>query len=278
MTDVPTSSVYNGKLFYLQTIKTSLFKQLIEALKDMLQDVNITCSPEEGLKIISLDVTETIVVRLKLEPRIGDYYCKPGGCNLGVNMLLFNTIIKTLNNTDVLTLYVDETDPDYLIIVIEDKDRLRDSKYKMRLFDVKDEIEKIPDIEFPSVLTMPSTYFQRLCKDMSEFAKLLEINNVDNVLELTGKGQLLEQRTTIHQITNPNEEGMKFVTNTDPHEIIHGFFCLKHLILFNKCTGLNKHVKIHLKNDCPLIISYDIGEFGDLCLCLAPKVPENELN
>ena len=120
-------------------------------------------------------------------------------------------------------------------------------------------------------------HIQRLCKDMSEFSDLLEINNVDNVLELTGKGQLLQQHTVIHQITNPNEDGMKFLTNDEPSEIIHGFFCLKHLILFNKCTALNKNVKIHLKNDCPLIISYDIGEFGDLCLCLAPKVPDSEL-
>ena len=32
-----TSKQYEGMLFYLQTIKTSIFKQLIGALKDMLQ-------------------------------------------------------------------------------------------------------------------------------------------------------------------------------------------------------------------------------------------------
>ena len=129
-------------------------------------------------------------------------------------------------------------------------------------------------IEFPSVMTMPSSDFQRLCRDMAEFSKLLEIKNVDNVLKLSGKGDLCDQTTTIYQVTNSKEEGMKYLINNEPDEIIHGYFCLKHLILFNKCTSLNKNVKIHLKNDCPLIVSYDIGEFGDLCLCLAPKVPE----
>ena len=83
---------YEGMIFYLQTIKTSIFKQLIEALKDMLQDVNVSCTTN-GLKIISLDVTKTIVVRLKLNDRIGEYYCK-SDCNLGVDMGLFNTIIN----------------------------------------------------------------------------------------------------------------------------------------------------------------------------------------
>ena len=129
---------YEGMIFYLQTIKTSIFKQLIEALKDMLQDVNVSCTTN-GLKIISLDVTKTIVVRLKLNDRIGEYYCK-SDCNLGVDMGLFNTIIKTLNNTDVLTLCVHEKDRDNLIIKIENKDKQRDSLYHMRLFDVKDEI------------------------------------------------------------------------------------------------------------------------------------------
>ena len=68
---------------------------------------------------------------------------------------------------------------------------------------------------------------------------------------------------------------MKYLINNEPDEIIHGYFCLKHLILFNKCTSLNKNVKIHLKNDCPLIVSYDIGESA-ICLCLAPKVPDND--
>ena len=263
---------YEGMIFYLQTIKTSIFKQLIEALKDMLQDVNVSCTTN-GLKIISLDVTKTIVVRLKLNDRIGEYYCK-SDCNLGVDMGLFNTIIKTLNNTDVLTLCVHEKDRDNLIIKIENKDKQRDSLYHMRLFDVKDEIEKIPDIEFPSVITMPSADFQRLCRDMAEFSKLLEIKNVDNVLKLSGKGFLCDQTTTIYQVTNSKEDGMKYLINAEPDEIIHGYFCLKHLILFNKCTSLNKNVKLHLKNDCPLIVSYDIGEFGDLCLCLAPRVPD----
>lgn len=267
-----TPKQYEGMLFYLQTIKTSIFKQLIEALKDMLQDVNIACTPD-GLKIISLDVTETIVVRLKLNNRIGEYYCK-SECNLGVNMLLFNTLIKTLNNSDVLTLSVNENDRDNLLIKIENKDKQRSTLFRMRLFDVKDEIEKIPAIEFPSVITMPSTDFQRLCRDMSEFSKLLEIKNIDNVLILSGKGDLCDQSTKINQVTNSKEEGLKFLVNDKPDEIIHGYFCLKHLILFNKCTGLNKNVKIHLKNDCPLIVSYDIGEFGDLCLCLAPKIPD----
>ena len=40
-------------------------------------------------------------------------------------MLLFNTIIKTLNNTDVLTLCVHEKDRDNLIIKIENKDKFK---------------------------------------------------------------------------------------------------------------------------------------------------------
>ena len=90
-----------------------------------------------------------------------------------------------------LRLCVNEKDRDNLIIKIENKDKQRESLYHMRLFDVKDEIEKIPDIEFPSVMTMPSSDFQRLCRDMAEFSKLLEIKNVDNVLKLSGKGFLV---------------------------------------------------------------------------------------
>ena len=48
----------------------------------------------------------------------------------------------------------------------------------MRLFDVKDEIENIPDIVFPSVITMPSADFQRLCRDMAEFQNYLKLKTL----------------------------------------------------------------------------------------------------
>ena len=60
----------------VKTIQVSPFKTLIESLKDILADVNIEFN-EEGMKIITMDSTQTILVHLKLESSNFEYYyCK----------------------------------------------------------------------------------------------------------------------------------------------------------------------------------------------------------
>ena len=64
-------------IFQVKTVQTSVFKTLIEALKDILTDGNIDLGAgnsqnedenEKGtIKIVALDPTQTVMVHLKLE-------------------------------------------------------------------------------------------------------------------------------------------------------------------------------------------------------------------
>ena len=58
----------------------------------------------------------------------------------------------------------------------------------------------------------------------------------------------------------------------NPDEIIQGFYELRHLVLFSKCTNLCASIELYLKNDYPLIIEYMVASLGEIKLCLAPKV------
>ena len=65
-----------NRLMELVTVQTHPFKNLTEALKDILKDVNIEFS-EEGMKLVTLDpATQTILVHLKLEAeKFVEYKC-----------------------------------------------------------------------------------------------------------------------------------------------------------------------------------------------------------
>ena len=62
-----------GNIVVIKTVQTSAFRVLIEALKDILQDVNIECD-ETGLKIVAMDVSHTVLVHLKLESKNFEHY------------------------------------------------------------------------------------------------------------------------------------------------------------------------------------------------------------
>ena len=60
------TEVNSEYLFELKTVQSSAFRILIEALKEILTDANIEID-ENGLKVMAMDPTHTVLVHLKLE-------------------------------------------------------------------------------------------------------------------------------------------------------------------------------------------------------------------
>jgi hypothetical protein len=58
-------------------------------------------------------------------------------------------------------------------------------------------------------------------------------------------------------------------------EIVQGYFLLKPLSLFTKCTGMSTDIMIYLKNNYPIVIEYDVAGLGEIKLALAPS-PRSE--
>ena len=69
----------------IKTVQSSAFRVLIEALKEILQDVNIIFD-DTGFKIVAMDVSHTVLVHLKLESKNFEHYFCGKKCILGINM------------------------------------------------------------------------------------------------------------------------------------------------------------------------------------------------
>tara|TARA_A100001015_G_scaffold319463_1_gene442408 strand:- start:2054 stop:2869 length:816 start_codon:yes stop_codon:yes gene_type:complete len=253
-------------LFELKTVQSSAMRILVEALKEILTDGNIEID-ESGIKIMTMDPSHTVLVHLKLDAsKFEKYYCKSKQ-TIGVSMLCLFKLIKTMNNNDTLSLYVESNDPNRLGIEIENGEKNSRTKYKLNLMDLPEEKIDIPPATFKSVLTMPSNDFQKICRDMHNIADNMEIKSVGNQLVFSCKGDYATQETTIGE----THTGMSFIQNCNPEEVVQGIFALKHLVLFTKCTNLCNSIELYLKNDYPLIIKYNVASLGNVKLCLAPK-------
>ena len=55
-------------------------------------------------------------------------------------------------------------------------------------------------------------------------------------------------------------------------EIVQGYYSLKELILFTKCTNLCPSIELYLKNNFPIIVKYTVGDLGEIKLALTPKL------
>ena len=85
-----------------KTIQASSFKAAFEVLKDILNDVNIYFN-DSGVTLVALDTAKSALVSLNLcADNFEEYECdKPAVA--GINVTNVFKLLKTVSNSDILT-------------------------------------------------------------------------------------------------------------------------------------------------------------------------------
>jgi proliferating cell nuclear antigen len=246
------------------TVQASAFRTSIEAIKDILTEANLIFDAS-GMKIITMDESHTILVYLRLHASKFEHY----HCNrtfiLGVNMIYLFKLVKTMDNEDILTLYVDDANPHELHLKMQNAKKNQTTVQHLKLIETdKDEIN-IESPEALTIITMPSTEFQKLCRDMNALGRTVEIKSVGSQLTFTLEGDFAKRETIMHS----NKNGMQVIEQPSSHDVVQGIYALRHLLLFTKCTNLCPSIKMYLCNDFPIIVEYQVANLGEIKLCLA---------
>ena len=256
-------------LLEIKTVQVSAFRTLIEALKEILTEGNFEFN-SSGIKLMAMDTQHTVLVHLKLLAEKFEYYYCPDRIVLGINMINYFKLIKTMCNTDTLTLYVRKDNPNTLGIKIENSEKNQVTIYNLSLMDIHQDTIEIPPAEFDSVITLPSQDFQKMTREMHNLSDQIEIKSAGSQLIFSCKGDFASRTTVMGETPG----GLYFKENQNPDSIVQGVFTLKNLVLFSKCTNLSNSIEIYLKNDYPLIIMYTVASLGQIKLCLAPYITD----
>ena len=254
-------------LINIKTVQTGAFRILVEALKEILTDTNIIFD-ESGIKLIATDNSHIVLIHMKLLADKFEHFFCDKRLIVGLNMNNLYKLIKTMSNNDILTLFIEKEDPNKLGIKINNVEKNSQTVFKLNLLDISDEEINIPPAVFETELTLPSSDFQKLIRDMTNIGENIEIKSIGNTLLLSCEGDFANQETILSETQN----GLNFSMTSKPELPIQGVFSLKYLILFTKCTNLCNLIHMYIKNDYPLIIKYDIANLGEIKLCLSPLV------
>jgi proliferating cell nuclear antigen len=252
---------------FVKTVQTSAIKVLFETLKEILVDVSIEFT-KEHVKIMSIDSSETAIVHMKLLACEFEYYeiNKPS-VSVGINSAMFFKLIKSISNSETISFYIKIEDETKLGISIENSEKNSITNYSLSLLDYVQKPFPFEDPEFQSVITMPSSDFQKILRDMNNLSSdYIEIKSVGEQLILHCKGRLVDRKT----ILGNNKKGFNFTKTSDNEEIIQGYFNIKFLLLFTKATNLSQSVCIYLKNNFPIILEYSVGSLGKIKFLLSP--------
>lgn len=251
----------------LRSIQGNAIRTLFEVLKEIVHDVSLRIDPT-GIKLLTLDGARCALVYMRLGAEaFEEFYCE-GTHVLGVNMTSMFKLVKTSGPHDTITLYMDSSTTNELGIKIQNADKNACTDFKLKLLDVDEEIITLPDVEFDNVITMPSAFFQRLCRDMLNLGETMVIRSTGSQLVLACHGDFARQETVIGEA----DAGMTMSARSD--KVIEGRFSLKYLSLFAKATNLSNTIELFLKDSYPLILKYNVASLGELRFCVAPKVED----
>lgn len=263
-----------SKVLEIKTVQIAPFRTLMTALKDILIETNITFQ-QDGLKIINMDKSHTILVHLHLKAENFEYYyCKYPKIIIGVNMFHLFKLINSIDNDDTLSIYIDEENycdgiVSFLGLKFENGEIKQCKTQLLRLIEPdKDELD-VPDVKFSSIINLPSSDFQKIIRDVSPLSDRMEIRCVNNELIFSLNGPFASV-----QIRRSESDGnLEYIQKQDGMKIIQGEFPLKYLSYFIKCTNLCNSIELMLENDLPLVVKYNVASLGDIKLCLAPLPP-----
>ena len=262
-----------GNVLTIKTVQIAPFRTLMTALKDILLETNITFEPD-GMRIINMDKSHTILVHLFLAAQNFEFYeCKKEKIIIGVNMFHLFKLINSIDNDDTLTIYIENSDyvdgiVSYLTLKYENGEIKQCKTQKLRLIEPDPEELQYPDVNFSSIINLPSSDFQKIIRDLSCISEKLEIKSVGNELIFKCSGQFASAE--IHRAESDGDnKSMSFTLKQDSSKIIQGEFSLKNLGYFIKCTNLCQQIEIYLENDLPLVVKYNVASLGEIKLCLA---------
>lgn len=279
-------------LLKITTCQTSSFRVLIEALKEILKDINIKFTVKDpdnensgGMSIVAMNVSTSVLIKLRLPAKCFDtYYCKPKAGNtllVGVNMNSLFKLIKTMSNDDNLTLFIEEHDINNLGIRLENGEKNYVTTYKLKLLELGNHDLPIPDSIFPFMISVPSDRFHKIIRDASSIAEFIDIKFIDtkehkNTLIFSCRGEFASQETILTDKTDGFTVN-KNIDNLTVDTIVQGIYDLKNLTLFSKCGNLCTNIELYMKNSYPIFIKYQVANLGWVYLVLSPYNASNTM-
>jgi len=259
-------------MFEARLTQGRVFKQLIEALKDLVQDANVDCS-EDGLSIQAMDSSHVSLVAVELRSGGFDHYRCDRTISLGFNSANMSKILKCAGNDDVITLKAEDT-ADSLMLMFESPSQDRIADFELKLMDIDSEQLGIPDTDYKCTIKMPSGEFQRIIRDLQVLGDTCVISCTKEGVRFSVSGDLGTGNVLIR--SNSSQEKEEDQVLIDMEEPVELTFALRYLNFFTKATSLGPSVIISMSPDVPVVVEYPIEESGHIKYYLAPKIDENE--
>jgi proliferating cell nuclear antigen len=262
-------------MFECTLIQGELFRKLIASVQDLVQDGNFMCDAN-GISLQGMDSSHVALVALVLKKEGFEEYRCDRDVTLGINFASLGKILKCMGTKDRLSIRAQD-EGDSALFVFESEDSSRISNFELKLMQIDQEQLGVPETKYKAAIRMPSSEFQRICKDLSAIGDTVSISATKEAVKFSVGGDIGSGDMSLRQSETGDVDGDESEkVMIDLEEPVQQNFALRYLNNFTKATALSKTVTLSLGADMPLVTEYKMDNLGSVRYYLAPKIDDEE--
>ena len=150
-----------------------IFKRVVEAIKDLVTDVNIDVSGQ-GLSIQAMDSSHVALVALQMPADGFEEYRCDVPMRLGISIGNLSKVLKLGGHDDSLTLQ-SQQDSAVLRLSFQGSTSDKETHFNMNLMTLESEHLSIPDGDFGSTVTLNASEFSKVCRELYSLSETITI-------------------------------------------------------------------------------------------------------
>ena len=220
------------------------------------------------MSLQAMDGSHVALVSLNLSMEGFEHYRADTNMVLGVNVNLLAKVMKLADPADSITLSADDN-ATHLKLVFENPKTERTTEFTMNLIQLDNEHLAIPETEYSSVVSINSSEFTKICKELYSLNETMTIHTTPEFVQFSVESEVGSGSIKI----GANDSGPKEEQTTlEVSESVTQQFAIRYLNMFNKAAPLSTFTRLCLHEEQPLVVEYKIDSLGVLKYYLAPKI------
>ena len=253
--------------------KKDNFISLFSVLKNCSSLINVTFE-KELLHIQGMDKSHICLFDVKINKNWFSSYQLTNNVKICFDSVFFYSIISTKSDNQDLVIYLSDKNQDILHIVFDSKEGKEGKEgkksefkksFKMNLVEYEYEEMNIPAVDYDAEFSLSSKLIADIFSQLNNFGNDIVIKCCEENISLTTIGATGEMNVDV-----PVDDLNDYCIIEDEEVVLtYSLAYINKMCITNK---LSTDVEFSLSNECPMKISYNLGEDSLLVFFIAPKM------
>lgn len=250
-------------LLQIRTQESYSFKILAELLQNCLKEAAFIVD-SKGFHLSCVDGKSemgTMCINMHLDANnFRTFHCSRENFVLGLNLLHFYRMLKSIKKKEILTLEIFEDTPQDLYIIVNLMGELHAGAMRSKI--------KVSNVE-PQNVCAEEEYGKPIVCPAKEFSKLRCFHRVDNVITMRFTTKWVKFKCNNGELLSREVfYGEKDTEKTDNEEIHTQTYDADTILRLVKIAGLSTNIQIYAAPDIPLKVQMNVGSLGTLKIML----------